>query len=262
MGTTKAGTIDIVSDQDYFKVDLVAGQRYLFEMAASGAGSLDTAYLGLYSPTGGWIDTAYGADLAQFSYIAATTGTYYLEATELGDDSIGTYTVKASKAVLGTPVGETLSGTSGNDWLEGLAGNDTLDGRSGADTMLGGAGNDIYIVDNVGDKVYETTTVGGTTNADGIDTVRSSVSYALGSFVEKLMLTGSGTFNGTGNSLANSLTGNAAANTLNGGTGADRCSVAPVTTPTSSTTWVTGFTRRPQSVARRMPAAPTPSGRA
>ena len=73
--------------------------------------------------------------------------------------------------------------------------------------MLGGAGNDIYIVDNVGDKVYETTTVGGTTNADGIDTVRSSVSYALGSFVEKLMLTGSGTINGTGNSLANSLTG-------------------------------------------------------
>ena len=96
LGTAKAGTIDIVSDQDYFKVDLVAGQRYLFEMAASGAGSLDTAYLGLYSPTGGWIDTAYGADLAQFSYIAATTGTYYLEATELGDDSIGTYTVKAS----------------------------------------------------------------------------------------------------------------------------------------------------------------------
>ena len=45
LGTTKAGTIDIVSDQDYFKVDLVAGQRYLFEMAASGAGSLDTAYL-------------------------------------------------------------------------------------------------------------------------------------------------------------------------------------------------------------------------
>ena len=96
LGTAKAGTIDIVSDQDYFKVNLVAGQRYLFEMAASGAGSLDTAYLGLYSPTGGRIDTAYGADLAQFSYIAATTGTYYLEATALGDDSTGTYTVKAS----------------------------------------------------------------------------------------------------------------------------------------------------------------------
>ncbi|MBK7050485.1 MAG: hypothetical protein IPH54_06650 [Rhodoferax sp.] len=51
LGVAKSGNIEVVSDQDYFKVDLVAGQRYLFEMTASGVGSLDTAHLS-YSPNG------------------------------------------------------------------------------------------------------------------------------------------------------------------------------------------------------------------
>jgi Ca2+-binding RTX toxin-like protein len=43
----------------------------------------------------------------------------------------------------------------------------------------------------------------------------------LGSNVENLVLIGSSPINGTGNSLANSLTGNSANNALSGGTGAD-----------------------------------------
>jgi Ca2+-binding RTX toxin-like protein len=123
--------------------------------------------------------------------------------------------------IIGNDVANSLNGSAGNDTLKGEAGNDSLNGGVGADTMLGGAGNDSYVVDNASDRVYETTTVGGTTNAGGTDTIRSSVSFTLGSFVEKLVLTGSAAINGTGNSLANSLTGNAAANTLNGGGGAD-----------------------------------------
>ncbi|WP_295401660.1 hypothetical protein, partial [uncultured Thiocystis sp.] len=80
LGTAKSGQIEVVSDQDYFKVDLLAGQRYLFEMTAAGTGSLETAYLTLYNATGGYIASGFGADLATFSYVAAQSGTYYLEA--------------------------------------------------------------------------------------------------------------------------------------------------------------------------------------
>ena len=114
-----------------------------------------------------------------------------------------------------------LNGNSGADLLYGDGGADILNGGSGADTLFGGAGNDTYVVDSSSDKVYETTTASGSTDTGGTDTVRSSVSHVLGSYVEKLVLTGSNALNGTGNTLSNSLTGNAAANVLRGGNGND-----------------------------------------
>ena len=56
----------------------------------------------------------------------------------------------------------------------------------------------------------------------GTDTVRSSVTYSLGAFVENLTLTGNAIINGTGNALDNVLTGNARANVLSGLEGNDR----------------------------------------
>lgn len=53
------------------------------------------------------------------------------------------------------------------------------------------------------------------------DTVKASISYTLGNYVENLVLTGEASINGSGNSLNNKITGNAANNTLEGGSGND-----------------------------------------
>jgi Ca2+-binding RTX toxin-like protein len=69
-------------------------------------------------------------------------------------------------------------------------------------------------VDKICDVVIE--------NADeGIDTVKSSVSYTLAANVENLTLTGTANVTGTGNALNNVITGNSGGNTLDGGLGAD-----------------------------------------
>lgn len=106
------------------------------------------------------------------------------------------------------------TGNTLNNTLTGNVGANTLDGGAGADTMTGGAGDDIYVVDQADDVVVEL-------GSQGSDTVRSSISYALGQNVEHLVLTGSSAISGLGNSLANTMTGNSAANTLDGGVGAD-----------------------------------------
>jgi serralysin len=109
---------------------------------------------------------------------------------------------------------DNLFGGTGNDSLIGGLGNDTLDGGSGTDSLNGGVGDDNYIIDSPLDTITEATN-------SGIDTVRSSVTYTLGTNLENLRLTGTIAINGTGNSLNNFLFGNSANNTLNGRAGDD-----------------------------------------
>ncbi len=168
-----------------------------------------------------------GSETAIFT-IATPSAGLTLGATTTGNiaitdnDLVGT---AGNDILTGTPGFNALSGLAGNDNLSGLAGNDslnggdnndTLNGGLGVDTMIGGLGNDIYVRDNASDVITETSTL-----ATEIDTVQSSVSYALGANLETLTLTGAAVINGTGNALNNTLAGNSAANILNGGIGND-----------------------------------------
>lgn len=120
------------------------------------------------------------------------------------------------ETIIGANGNDTLGGGDGNDILSGLDGNDYLDGGAGVDAMSGGTGNDTYVVDDFGDTISE---VGGS----GIDTVRSSISFALAADFENLVLTGTAR-RGTGNDLGNVITGNASNNNINGGAGNDTIS--------------------------------------
>ncbi|HSW12179.1 MAG TPA: hypothetical protein VLI06_05020 [Solimonas sp.] len=128
-------------------------------------------------------------------------------------------TLTGSAAINGTGNAEDniLIGNGAGNLLDGRDNDDLLDGGAGADTLVGGNGNDTYVVDNVNDVVTEAA-------AAGLDEVRSSISYTLGTTLENLILTGTSAINGTGNETDNQLTGNAGNNVLNGGAGADMIS--------------------------------------
>jgi VCBS repeat-containing protein len=140
-------------------------------------------------------------------------------------DNLDNLTLTGTSTINGTGnvLDNVIIGNIADNTLTGLEGNDTLDGGVGADMLIGGTGNDTYVVDNSGDMVIEN-------SGEGVDLVKSSITYTLTDNVENLTLTGATNINGTGNALDNVIVGNDAANTLsglegndilNGGKGAD-----------------------------------------
>jgi serralysin len=115
---------------------------------------------------------------------------------------------------------ESLIGSTFADVLIGSAVANILDGGGGVDLLAGGLGNDTYVVDSAGDIVFESA-------GQGIDEVRTSVSYVLanGADVETLRTTndnGTAGINLTGNAAGNQIIGNNGDNQINGGAGVDQ----------------------------------------
>ena len=194
---------------------VLAGSTVTYTAGAAGAASFQytAADPGGASATG----------LVSITNVPVTNGANTIVISGLGasrsliDGRSGNDVITAGAGIdslIGGAGNDTLNGGAGNDTLDGGAGTDTLDGGTGVDVMTGGAGNDTYVVDDIGDSVVEL--AGG-----GTDLIRSSLSWTLPANVENLTLSGFATIDGTGNTLANTLTGNAADNRLDGGAGND-----------------------------------------
>jgi Ca2+-binding RTX toxin-like protein len=129
--------------------------------------------------------------------------------------------------ITGNALNNLLSGLAGNDTLIGGAGNDTLNGGLGIDAMTGGSGDDLFILDRSTDTAIEA-------SGEGSDTVRLAYNVVgptlidlnsdYGGNIENVQVTGTGLFNLTGNTDANSLTGNGSNNILRGNAGNDTLS--------------------------------------
>ncbi len=162
-------------------------------------------------------------------YFVDDVGDGVIESTSAGTDTVQSaisYSLGAnlenliltgSAAIngIGNTLNNTITGNSGNNSLNGDSGNDVLNGGAGADQLVGGTGDDLYFVDNIGDVTVESA-------SGGLDTVQSLISHALTANLENLILLGTASINGTGNTLNNTITGNSGSNTLNGGLGVDR----------------------------------------
>jgi Ca2+-binding RTX toxin-like protein len=116
------------------------------------------------------------------------------------------------------PPRNSIVGGNGNDTLNGSDGDDKLNGGAGADRMAGGLGDDLYYVDNVGDRVIEAA-------GEGTDTVLAGIGYTLGAGQEVERLRAHAGMTGLalgGNAFDNTIAGGDGDDTLSGGAGNDR----------------------------------------
>ncbi|WP_027855811.1 hypothetical protein [Marinobacterium litorale] len=106
IGGSTSGEIEFTGDKDWFSTELTAGETYLFELLGYRAqkGTLgedfgERPYLTLFDTNGYFIDgTAYDeAGNDPYYYLTPeASGTYFIRVSELGDDDIGTYTLRVS----------------------------------------------------------------------------------------------------------------------------------------------------------------------
>ncbi|MCB2130372.1 MAG: M10 family metallopeptidase, partial [Rhodobacteraceae bacterium] len=105
VGDQFSGTISSGTDQDWVRINLTAGQTYVFTLWGTGGSSagVDDTILRLYNSGGSLVtfndnvDTANGNKFSQITYTASSSGTFYLSAGSTGEQ--GSYTLQAATNV-------------------------------------------------------------------------------------------------------------------------------------------------------------------
>ena len=151
-----------------------------------------------------------GAGIDTADYASAGAGVNVRLDRTAAQDTVGAGidTLANLEQITGSAFADRLIGDALANRLDGGAGDDVLNGLAGDDTLAGGVDNDTYFVDAAGDAVIEKA-------GEGIDQVRASLDYTLGTEVEILTLGGAAR-EGTGNTLDNTIFGAGGADTLYG----------------------------------------------
>ncbi len=96
-GTAVTSTIDFLGDHDWFRVNLVAGQKYVFTLDGT---TLSDPLLTLFNASG--VQLATNDDVepgynpnSQITFTATTTGTHFLDASQFQNNDTGNYRITA-----------------------------------------------------------------------------------------------------------------------------------------------------------------------
>lgn len=107
-GQTRTGTLEVPEDQDWFRVDLVAGKLYDFHVDGKedGFGTAREPEVALYDANGNYVDDDWGT--GRLPYLAETSGTYFLAVNPYGNTN-GTYRLGVtSRAYAGDDHGDDI----------------------------------------------------------------------------------------------------------------------------------------------------------
>jgi Ca2+-binding RTX toxin-like protein len=195
---TVQASIGAVGDQDYFAVQLTAGETWIVDVDVAGAGIDLTLYLydplgnlavtvtdgagidpgsaSLADPYGAFVATSFGLWRIGFqAALGGATGAYTVHVSR-PDQPLDVFGTAGADAVFGGIRDDTLRGYArdaasadtgadslvgggGRDRIEGVGGDDTLRGETGNDTLLGGNGADSLLGGDHSDRL-----VGGAGN--------------------------------------------------------------------------------------------------
>jgi serralysin len=105
VGASVTDTIEVSGDQDWFAVELVAGQRYHITLTGTGLDPLDDPYLEVMDASGNQVrfndDSGDGLNSSLY-FVPETSGTYYINAHGWvdgdGNTSTGEYTITLEEA--------------------------------------------------------------------------------------------------------------------------------------------------------------------
>ena len=212
------GTLEDMNDEDWIRVDLVAGETYDISLSSSGDNGAADTVLKIFNSAGEEvagnddIDTGAGNHNSMVIFSPDSSGVYYISAAsntqDPAQDNSGDYVVTLS----GRVDSDKLSGTATGETLDGGAGDDSLEGGAGADMLMGGAGFDIarYSASDAGVEVSLQDGTGTGGHAEG-DTLTDIEALEGSEHDDEL----------TGDAGENWLFGNAGDDELDGGGGDD-----------------------------------------